>query len=529
MKNYARYFGALGIIFLIFGAISSITLQGTLQGFGIAQFVLGLFGVSVFGFYHLGETLRTISQKREVFYGLTGGVLLLLILVALNVIAHSKLGERKFDTTANKIHSLSQESSNLVKNLNSTIRIMGFLTKGAQQRPFLEDLAKKYTYESSKIKFEVIDPDQDPAQMKMNDAAPDEILVRNEDTKKSMKITTLTEEALKTAIKKVMSSKTKLIYFLQGHGEGDIEDDKTTAGLYIAKILLENEGFTVKALNLASKAEIPADANMVAAWGAQRPFAKAEVDALLRYFQRGGNLVIGQDPLLAPTKDKVFPSGLETVLEAAGLEFKPSILLEHQLQLLRGNVINAKLPIADFSQHQITTGLSNQAMVEIFLAQPVLQTANFKNTNVTRSEIAKTSKQSWAETDIASIFVTQKPDPRNKMTGPIAIGQVAELTVSSEVKDALSSKGKLVVYGDSDFANNQMIQGGFNRDLFLNSFNYLGGEEVTLSIRPKTWSSSTLQITDSERLIVYFASIFFIPEIIMGLGAIIWLYRRSRA
>ena len=111
----------------------------------------------------------------------------------------------------------------------------------------------------------------------------------------------------------------------------------------------------------------------------------------------------------------------------------------------------------------------------------------------------------------------------------IPIAQLAEMTIGDQVKDALSKKAKLVVFGDADFANNQMIQGGFNRDLFLNSFNYLAGEEVTVAIRPKTWTSSTLEINESQRMVVYFASIFFIPELIMGLGVVIWLFRRSRA
>ncbi|MDB5037352.1 MAG: hypothetical protein JWQ35_880 [Bacteriovoracaceae bacterium] len=528
MKKYARYYGALGAIFFIFGAITSIMLQGTLKYFGIVEFLVGLFGLAVFTFYFIGEALRTISQKREILFGLVGGLFLLLILIGANVVAHSQFGERKFDTTANKVHSLSSESINLIKNIGANIKIIAFFTKGAQQKPFLDDLAQKYSYQSKKIKFEIIDPDQNPAQVKNYEGAPDEVIVRNEDTKKSMKLTTMTEEALTSAIKRVMSAKTKVVYFLQGHGEGDLEDDKTSQGLYIAKILLENEGYTVRALNLASKTEIPSDANMVAAWGATRALSKAEVDALTRYFERGGDLVVGQNPILAATKDKIVPSGFDPLLERAGLEFKPSILLEQQLQLLRGNVINAKLPITDFGKHQITGSLGAQAVVEIFLAQPVLQKKDFKDNKVTRTILASTSDKSWAESDIASIFITQKPTPKGQLPGPLAIGEAAELTVSDQVKDSLSKTGKLVAYGDASFATNQLIQSGYNRDLFLNSFNYLGGEDGTLSIRPKAWTSSTLEINESQRLVVYFASIFLIPQIIMGLGAIIWIFRRSR-
>lgn len=530
MKTYARYFGGLGIIFLIFGAISSLMLRGTLQLVGISEFILGLFGVGIFIFYFLGEALRTISQKREVLYGVLGGLLLLVILIAANVVAHSQFGEKKFDTTANKIHSLSNESAQLIKNLDANIKIIGFFTKAAQQKPFLEDLARKYTYESSKIQFELVDPDENPATLKAYEASPDEVLVRNEKTKKSMKVTTMTEESVTTAIKKVMSTKTRTVYFLEGHAEGGIDDDKTTAGLYIAKILLENEGYSVKSINLASKTEIPADANVVAVWGSQRAVSKSEVDLISHFFERGGSVLVGMNPIVAPTKDKISPSGLEPLLDVAGLEAKAAIILEHQLQLLRGNVINAKIAVTDFGQHQITSGFGTPAVVEVFLSQPVLQKQKLAATNITRTLLASTSKQSWAETNIGSVFVTQKPNPQGKEAGPLPLAQLAELTLPAEAKDKISPKGRLIVFGDANFANNQMIQGGYNRDLFLNSVNYLGGgEEAILSIRPKTWTSSTLEINESQRLVVYFASIFLIPQLIMGLGIVIWLFRRSRA
>jgi ABC-type uncharacterized transport system involved in gliding motility auxiliary subunit len=529
MKRYARYLGGLGIIFLIFGAFMALFTAGPIEYVGIAETIVGLFSVGVFLFYYFREALNTISQKREIFYGIAGGLLLLLILIGANVVAHSKFGEGKFDTTANKIHTLSSESINLVKNLKNTIKVVGFYQKASPQKPYFEDLAKKYAFENSKLHFEVIDPDQEPAAVKNYDAAPDKVVLRNEDTKKTMQIEVISEEAITTAIKKVMSEKTKVIYFVQGHNEGDLDDEKA-GGLSGAKHLLENEGFAVRPLNLAAKPEIPTDGNVIAAWGAQRSFTKSEIDTLAQYLQRGGSLLVGQNPILATTKDKLVSAGLDPLLDIVGLEFKPAVILEQRIQPNGRLAVTPQIAVADFAKHQITNGFNSQAVIGLFFAQPVAQKAKFTATNVTRNVLASTSKATWAETDIGSIFITQKPNPKNKEIGPLPTAQVAELTLPADAKNKISPKGKIVVFGDANFGTNQLIEAGYNRDFFLNAASYLSGEEeATISIRPKTWTTSTLEIKDTQRLAVAFMSIFLIPQLIMCLGTLIWTYRRSRA
>lgn len=109
------------------------------------------------------------------------------------------------------------------------------------------------------------------------------------------------------------------------------------------------------------------------------------------------------------------------------------------------------------------------------------------------------------------------------------IGQLAEWKTSDTVKDARSPQGRLIVFGDSDFGNNQLIQTSYNRDLFLNTFNYMAGDEAALSIRPKTWTTSTLEIDQMQRTFIYYSSLLVVPQLILMLGLIIWMLRRARA
>jgi ABC-type uncharacterized transport system involved in gliding motility auxiliary subunit len=529
MKNLARFLGGLGAIFFIFGMVATLMFQGQLRAVGYTQIALGIVGLGLFFFHFIGEVFKALSRKREAIFGIVGAFVILLILIGANVVAHSKWGERKFDTTTNKIHSLAPDSVALVKNLPAPISVVAFFAEGAREKDLLKDLVEKYSYISNQISFHIYDPDHEPALMQQYEAHADEVLVRNEKTKKTIKLTTISEQDLTTAIKRVNSITQKAVYFIQGHGEGDLDDDKTGQGLLIQKMLLENEGFKVSPLNLASQHEIPKDASMVIGWGAQRPYTKAEVDTLTTYLERGGSVILAQDPLVAPSKDKLMATGLDPLLEKYGFQFKPSIVLEYQIQLLRGKVINAKLAVSDYAAHAISSRLNKQSVTEFFLVQPVLQSEGFKSADVKRTQLVATSQNSWAETDMNALFVSQKPNPEGKKAGPLPIGQIAEWTTPASVKEPISAQGKLVVFGDADFGTNQLIQSGYNRDLILNTYGYLAGEEATVSIRPKNWTTSTLEIDLPQRRLIYYASIFVIPQLIMGLGVVIWLLRRGRS
>ncbi|HEX3854848.1 MAG TPA: Gldg family protein, partial [Polyangiaceae bacterium] len=91
-------------------------------------------------------------------------------------------------------------------------------------------------------------------------------------------------------------------YLTVGHGElndpskGKAEDPAHSAG--IARTLLQKQNFTLKDLGLAQglASEVPDDADVVLVLGPSDPFAPEEINALQRYADRGGHLLISLDP-----------------------------------------------------------------------------------------------------------------------------------------------------------------------------------------------------------------------------------------
>lgn len=527
MKTLARFSGGLGLILFLFGTIASLLFVGTYRFFGYGQMVLGIAGIVFYLLYFVQDTLSAISRKREAIFGILGGLLILFILVGLNVVAHSKFGEKRFDWTTNKIHSLAPESKALLRGLKDDVTVMGFLSPGSRERANLQDWMDKYTYESGKLKFEMIDPDLQPTLLKEFDARNEQVGFRNEATKKTIVLdlntSPINEQEITGALKRVLTNQ-KTIYFAKGHGEADLEDDKSSTGFALTKDLMQKEGFVASAFDFS--AGIPKEANIVVLWGAQSAYTKSEADQILGFLNRGGQVVIGLEPFLAPSKDRLLPNGLEPVLERYGLELQKAVVLEKQLHLLQGQIISTQVMATQFGDHPIVSQLKGRDRTEFAMAMPILQSSSYKG-QAKRSTLISTSENSWPETDLGALFLKRQATNQNKKQGS-PVGQIVEWDVSKDVKDSLNKKGRLVVFGDADFASLNGIAVGANRDLFLNTLNYLGGEETTLSIRPRLLTASTLEVDLPQRRLIYYLSLFVIPQLISMAGVALWLSRRYR-
>ena len=126
------------------------------------------------------------------------------------------------------------------------------------------------------------------------------------------------------------------------------------------------------------------------------------------------------------------------------------------------------------------------------------------------------------------------------LKGPVSVAVAAELDLSDgaapvaatpadapkeEAKPA-AKKARLVVFGDSDFASNELIEAYRNRDLFLNTVNWLLGDVEAISIRPNKSRASRFQLSQEQFLGIRSLSLFVLPEVIGVLGVLAWWSRR---
>jgi ABC-type uncharacterized transport system involved in gliding motility auxiliary subunit len=91
-----------------------------------------------------------------------------------------------------------------------------------------------------------------------------------------------------------------------------------------------------------------------------------------------------------------------------------------------------------------------------------------------------------------------------------------------------SRAARLVVFGDSEFANNNLLTSSpGNRDLFLNTVSWLAEEEDLISIRPqKGGTSGPVILTAAQAPLIFWLPVVIVPLAVFAAGAMVFVSRR---
>ena len=142
--------------------------------------------------------------------------------------------------------------------------------------------------------------------------------------------------------------------------------------------------------------------------------------------------------------------------------------------------------------------------------------------DVTNTVLIKTAPQSWAETDLSTLQSGGQPDPTQ---GKDIIGSVP-LAVAGQRSGA---NGRIVVFGDSDFAINANFSYLGNGDLFINSIDWATEQESLINLTPKDTVTRTMVPPTKVVLgLIFLGSVVLLPGLVIVLGIVVWISRRRR-
>jgi ABC-type uncharacterized transport system involved in gliding motility auxiliary subunit len=105
----------------------------------------------------------------------------------------------------------------------------------------------------------------------------------------------------------------------------------------------------------------------------------------------------------------------------------------------------------------------------------------------------------------------------------------SEEKTASEEPEKKEVDAIVMVSGDSDFISNSMYQTQGNKDLFLNSLNYLADRGDLITIRPKQQESVYLTLTAQQGRVAFFVTIILVPLVVIVVGLYINIQRRVRS
>lgn len=516
MPRLGSFYGVVGVILLAFAGIAYFITRV----FSAYVFAHALLGLLALGFYLVSarDSLKTFLGERSTKYGAGAAAysaLFFAILVLINYL--SARHYHRFDLTEAGVYSLSPQSLSVVRRLDRPLEVHAFVEAGAD--PQLRELLDSYRYASDKVSYRIVDPDKQPdlAERFQITTIPAVHLQYGDQTNV---VTRVSEEDLTNGIIKVTRPEKKKVYFLEGHGEPDIEGLQDPRGYGQLKLALENEGFEVNKLVLSPDTAVPDDAALLIVAGAERSLLEHEIQLIDAHLKKGKHALFLLNPRATPE--------LVSYLQQWGVEVGDNVIVDEQLQLLRGRTFTLTPFVTTYGSHPITEELSRRGSAAL-TAYGISRSVEPKvdgRPGETALCLAKTSPNSWAEYDLEGVFQKQTARLEGQdRKGPVCLA-VAVTANLKELGTNHDGEARLVVFGNAAFANNQFLGQYFNRDLLLNSVSWLVGEEGLISVRPRTIRASRVQFTAEQGTLIFYLSVLILPELLLIAGLAVWWQRR---
>ena len=478
--------------------------------------------------------LRAALKTRSARYGSAAGMTVLLVVGILALANYLSFRHHlRMDLTENQLFALSSQSRKIVKNLQGEVRVIGFFQDEGGAREF-EDLMRGYRYETPKVNYEVVDPQKNPGKVSQYEVRRNGQVVIVSGAKTEV-VEGATEEKITNSIIKVTREGEKLVYFLQGHGERDI-NDTGAQGFSSVRDGIERQSYKVKTYNLALENQLPEDAAVIVSAGPQVNFFPTEMVLLKKYLASGGTFLL----LVDPRTD----FAMNDFLDDYGMKLGENVVIDTSgVGQLFGLGPAAPL-VAEYGDHTITGELRG-IMTFFPMAQSIITSAS--SLGYETQTLLSTSPSSWGETNLQDKEASFEEG--EDAQGPLYLGAVATHSVESQEeadgqgsetektgtkekvqqneKEEEHKEARFALFGDSDFATNAYFDSAANGDLFLMTISWLAADADLVAIRPRDPQDRRVNLSQRQSRMAFWGIVVLLPLATLVFGTNVW-YRRRR-
>ncbi|MEH1924592.1 GldG family protein [Nostoc sp.] len=581
-KKLWKYLFWLGPFLITVG----LTVGLVSEQWGLIPLVFIIAGIIISGLGIIWQSYQTNWwNRRSTQAGTNALVVTLAILAILGLI--NFLGTRyhlRADLTESQLFTLAPQSRELVSVLAQPVKVWVF---DINQNPQDRELLENYQRQSSKFKYEYINPEARPGLAeKFGVKNYGEVYLESGDKRQLVQTINenerLSEIRLTSRLQQLTNLSTAKVYLLQGHGERQLSPGKGAMSQAVQG--LGDKNFTTAPLNLAETSKVPQDAAVVIVAGPKRELFQGEVKALQEYLNRGGNLLLMIDPNTDPK--------LNSLLQEWGVRLDNRLAVDVSGESVVGRGPAAPL-VTEYGQHPITKDFGNgNSFYPISRPLEITSVPGVEATPLLRT---KPYPSSWAESDLQSeklefnadkdlkgpltlgVALTRRQTPKSTSTpqalptpsplpspttqgktspnssaktpqalplpSPTTQGKTSPnpsaktpqalplpsptTTPSSPPTSQTSTESRLVVLGNSNFATDGLFQQQLNGDVFLNSVTWLSKQDQQpLSIRPKEPKNRRITLTTTQANLLILSSLLVLPLIGLSTAVIIWWKRR---
>lgn len=422
------------------------------------------------------------------------------------------------DWSSSGRNTLSNTSHQVLNNIDQAISMTAYASANEPLRGAINEIISRYQRHKKDITLDFVNPETQPdVGRELELRADGELFIKINN--RTERVTVLTETNITNALQRLAQAQEHWLVFLEGHGErkprGIANHDLQS---WVNQ--LEQRGYQVQSINLASTPAIPQNTRVLLIPSPQVPLLPGEIDLIHKYINAGGNALI----LIDPEKDE---QPLQSITESLGIEILPGVIVDPTTQLFGIQDPRFTL-VTEYGPHPIT---GNFELMTVFPQAVGLEIA--PSSEWQAAHILSSTERAWSETGELKDQVNF--DNGQDLPGPLTIGLalVRDLTameaeISREQDDLTQQQQRIVVVGDGDFLANSHLGNAGNLDLGLHMVNWLSAEDNLINIPANVRSDTILELSRTWQIVIGFGFLAVIPFLLAGTGFAIWWRRRKR-
>ncbi len=462
----------------------------------------------------------------------------------------------EIDVTANQLYTLSEASKKALETLHQEVKIYVF---GIEENDSIVGLIKQYCEANDKITYEMLSNETNLAKVQefeLEDGYSIVVLESGEskkiiDTKSefhSYDYTTYaevdtTEQTLTNSILSLSTENKPKVYFVEGHEEFKVSPDgNSQAELGVVSTYLKNEAFEIDTLNLMSTGSVPEDCDVLAIMSPSTDFLENEVQMVLDYINKGGNLLLTRDVL----NQELQLVNFQKILDVYGVSVENGYILEADSNQTVSNYPYVFRPQVSTS-NAITADISSDSYMWLAYSAKL----NFKsdeelgNLKVTKEELLGTTDGAVFINDFSADLNTAAASSQKghctiaaQVTKTISEGNTTENNTEENTENAETVQSKLIISANGQFMTDYIVSElssqyplsylGSNKDFAINAISVLAEKENGLTIRKDMAGTSYVFTATAEQNKIVLVVIFAVPIVILLIGIVIWKQRKKR-
>lgn len=449
-----------------------------------------------------------INHKLRQQHRIRHGVFVILLLVLMVVLGYLATQYRmQWDISQNQRNSLNEASIDILQKLPGPVQVTAYATEYQAEigdvRKVIANFISLYQRIKPDLVLQFIDPVEQPLlAQQANVQINGEIVISYRH--KTEHLAVINEQTFSNALMRLARLDDKLIIELSGHGERKL-DGHANFDLGEFGKSLQRSGFSNQSLNLAIERDIPLNADLLIIASPQVDLLPGEVDKLLEYIDRGGNLLwlVDQESL----------RGLLPLTEKLRLTLSPGIVVDPHAEQLKAPVTFSLG--AAYGQHPITSGF--QYITVFPYARQITIDDNADWNSVSLVEVAP---DGWVETGDLNAGIAF--DEAADVPGPISVAAALSRNINDREQ-------RIVIVGSGHFLANTYLGNGNNLDFGINLVNWLTGDEEMMVIQPRATIDNNLMLNQSQLTLMAVGQMVVLPLLFLATGISIWWYRRRKA